>query len=159
MKLSENFTLEEMTVSRTAVMREIDNTPSKKTIENLKKTCEVLEAVRRLLGVPVIITSGYRAPLLNKAVGGSEHSAHMRGFAADFIAPGYGSPYAVAQAIKESGIKYDQLIHEYGNWVHLGLSEDPDMWRSQDLTIANYDSRTDKVPAFRYVMGIHKLKR
>jgi putative chitinase len=71
-------------------------------------------------------------PAVNVAVGGSEKSAHMDGFAIDFTCPGVGVPLEVARKIAASDIKYDQMIHEYGRWVH--ISFDPAL-RKQQLTI------------------------
>lgn len=89
-----------------------------------------LERVRAFLGKPMLVSSGYRSPEVNRAVGGSAVSAHCQGYAADFICPGFGEPMEVAKAIRDSGIVYDQLIAE-GTWVH--LSFDPRM-RRQALT-------------------------
>lgn len=161
MQLTANFTLEEMVVSRTAVVNGIDNTPPKDVIANLRRTCEILEIVRQEIKVPIIITSGYRSPDLNVAVGGSKTSAHMRGLAADFIAPGYGTPYAVCRAILDNGsIPYEQLIHEFGNWIHLGIAEGSSLdWKMEELTIANRSLQVNgelRSP-YTYVKGIHKI--
>ena len=119
-KLSEHFTLEELTVTQ---VRDVDNTPrSGAVIGALKHTAEVMESVRTLLGAKqIIVTSGYRSPLVNKAVGGSLVSAHMTGHAVDFICPGFGSPEAVAVAIRDSDIRFDQLIYEE-TWVHISFA-------------------------------------
>src|SRR4051794_40119984 len=130
--LSTHFTLEEMTASQEAARREIDNTPPPAILENLRVMCEKLEAVREFLGRPMIVSSGYRCPDLNAAIGGARNSAHMTGFAVDFICPGFGSPIDVCRAIEQSGLQYDQVIHEYGRWTH--LSFDPQQ-RQQALTI------------------------
>jgi zinc D-Ala-D-Ala carboxypeptidase len=121
MKLSENFDLSEFTESQVALRRGIDNRPSSSIIANLKITAEGLEQVRALLNAPIIISSGYRCPALNFAVGGSMKSAHISGFAADFIAPKFGTPKQIVQKIQQSEIKYDQLIHE-GTWVHISFA-------------------------------------
>lgn len=133
MQLSRNFTLEELTVSQEAARRGLDNTPGPDEIENLKRLAVLLEEVRLLLGHPILVSSAYRSPKVNSAVGGSKNSAHMAGLAADFTCPGYGSVYEVAARIRDSGIAYDQLIHEYGAWVHIGLSENTQ--RQQNLSI------------------------
>lgn len=114
MQLTEHFTLEEMTVTS---HRDIDNTPSPEVIEKLKYTARGLEHVRILLGVPVLITSGYRCAALNDAVGGSASSQHMQGEAADFVAPSFGSPYEIVSLLQASQLAFDQLIYE-GTWVH-----------------------------------------
>lgn len=130
MNLSKHFTLAELTHSDMAARRGIDNTPTGHALENLKRLAATLEEIRQLLGVPVVVSSGYRSPSVNKAVGGSTVSAHCDGLAADFIAPGFGTPQEVARAIRDSGIKFDQLIFE-GTWVHVSVS--PKM-RRQVLT-------------------------
>jgi len=132
MNLSTHFTLDEMTVSQEAARRGIDNTPSLEIVDNLRWTASLLEEVRELLGVSIIVTSGYRSPKANAAIGGAKNSQHVRGFAADIIAPDFGDPYQVAKAISESSIRYDQLINEFGRWVHISVSEAP---RRQDLSV------------------------
>ena len=122
-QLSEHFTLEEMVISQTAARKGIDNTPTPEIVANLKKTAALLEEVRALLGVPILVSSGYRCPALNKAVGGAKASAHMLGLAADFTAPAFGTVLQVAKKIAASNIAFDQIIHEYGTWVHIGLRE------------------------------------
>lgn len=130
MQLTQHFTLEELTFSSTAARLAIDNTPSLEIVARLTKTAMGLEQVRALLGAPMHIDSGYRCPALNKAVGGVPDSAHVQGYAADFIAPDFGSPLQIARAIAGSGIALDQVIQE-GTWVH--ISFDPRL-RHQALT-------------------------
>lgn len=121
MRLTEHFTLAELTESQVATRRRIDNTPPPRVIENLRRVAELLEEVRALVKRPVIVSSGYRSPALNVAVGGARKSAHVLGLAADIGAVGM-SARDLAQTIAASGIQFDQLIYE-GSWVHLGLSE------------------------------------
>ena len=84
--LSPHFSLMEMTDSQTAVKRGIANVPSEQEIENLRRLCQgTLEPLREALGLPIIITSGYRCKALNNILGrSSKHSQHMAGCAADF---------------------------------------------------------------------------
>lgn len=131
MKLSEHFDLTEFTTSQTASRKHIDNTPSALVTAHLKVTAGRLEAVREMLDHPLIISSGYRSPELNAAIGGVATSAHTKGWAADFICPGFGPPIEICRRIVQSGIEFDQLIEE-GTWVH--LSFDPQM-RGQVLTL------------------------
>jgi hypothetical protein len=126
MKLSPHFHLDEFTDSQTAQRRGLDNTPPPEVVERLKVTAEGLERVRALLGKPILISSGYRSPAVNRAVGGASKSAHVLGYAADFISPGYGKPLAICRAIVGSDIDFDQIIEE-GTWVH--ISFDPRMRR------------------------------
>ena len=137
-QLSHYFTLSEMTISETAARRGIGNKPYPKALESLKRLCAFLDQIREHLGHPIIVTSGYRSPEVNVAVGGSKTSAHCKGMAVDFTCPAFGSPLEVARAISAMGIEYDQLIHEYGTWVHLGLADKP---RRQMLTITKAGTR------------------
>ena len=126
MNLTEHFTLEELTFSPTAERQKINNTPPLEAVAHLTTLAEGLEKVRALLGGPIRISSGYRSPELNAAIGGAKNSAHMSGFAADFVCPSFGSPLDIVKAIAASSIKFDQCIQE-GMWVH--ISFDPDMRR------------------------------
>lgn len=133
-KLTDHFSLAEMTASETAARKGIDNTPSPAIIKNLTRTAQLLERVRVLLGSkPILVSSGYRSPALNAAVGGSKTSAHMQGLAADFICPGFGTPLAICQRLDSLGMEFDQLIQE-GNWVHIGLAAEGIKPRRQVLT-------------------------
>lgn len=132
LKLSRHLTLARLIRSDTARALGIDNTPPPELWDNLRRLAEGLDAVRELLGHPLKITSGYRCPALNRAVGGVEHSQHCQGLAADFVCPRFGPPLAVAQAIAASAIEFDQCILEYGRWVHLSFSATP---RRRVLTI------------------------
>lgn len=117
-QLSPNFSLEELTTTQ---HRELGNTPSPGVLANLTKTAERMEDVRVVLNrQPIHVSSGYRSKAVNKAVGGSPTSDHMTGHAVDFVCPKFGSNYHVARAIQDSGIKFDQLILEYG-WVHISF--------------------------------------
>lgn len=132
MQLSEHFSLSEATYSATAIRLGIDNMPSTLQLQNMKVTAQGLELVRAALGHPIHIDSWLRLPLVNVAVGGSRISAHMDGFAADILCPDFGNPLAVCKAIVAAGIKFDQIIHEYGEWTHISFA--PAM-RGQLLTI------------------------
>jgi uncharacterized protein YcbK (DUF882 family) len=83
MNLTKNFTLKELTYSATAVAKRIDNTPDKKAYENLKKLAAVLQLIRDEAGQAITVSSGYRSPELNAAVGGVPASLHVQGLAAD----------------------------------------------------------------------------
>lgn len=139
MKLSKHFSLEELTFSQTAARLGIDNTPSDEVLENLKHLCSYLEKIREYLGgLGIVVSSGYRCKELNVAIGGAKTSRHMTGLAVDFTVPRYGNPLTVAKAIRDSGIPYNQLIHEYGKWVHLEVipvGMDEKDAKKQDLSI------------------------
>lgn len=135
MQLSPHFTLAEFTVSQTAAREGIDNEPGAAALANLKRLAERLEQVRSLLGCPILISSGYRSPPLNNAVGGAKNSAHMSGCAADFIAPGAGTPLQVAMRIfNRKSIVFDQLINEYDSWVHFAIEPEGVDARREALT-------------------------
>src|SRR5687767_2391133 len=122
-QLTEHFTLAEMTRSTTAVRKGIPNLPSVDNVRALKLLCaKVLEPVREHFARPVIVTSGFRAPRVNVAVGGSGTSQHCLGEAADFTVQGV-SNLEVCQWI-QANLDYDQLIYEFGEagWVHCSYS-------------------------------------
>jgi hypothetical protein len=149
-RLSRHFTLEELTASQTAARRGIDNTPPAAVVRNLRRLAALLERIRRLLGgVPIRVSSGYRCRALNAAVGGARASAHMAGLAADFTAPGYGSVLQVARRIAASSLRYDQLIHEYGAWVHIGLAAPRRKPRRRNLSIFKGTGYLDGIVAKR----------
>jgi len=127
MHLSSHFTLQELTTSQIARRNGIDNTPTPEILLHLKRTALGLEAVRIRLGAPVIVSSGYRCQALERALKRkpptwTSASAHTDGDAADFICPGFGSPSTVVSALMEAGIAFDQLIQEYGEWVHISFA-------------------------------------
>lgn len=125
-RLSPHFSLDEFTVSDTAARRGVANDPPIELMPALKRTAQGLEAVRVRLGcAPIIITSGYRCAALNRMVGGRPMSQHVKGEAADFISPGFGTPLLVVGALRDSGIEYDQLLLEYGRWVHISFADQP----------------------------------
>lgn len=135
--MSRNFDLAQLTASDTARARGIDNHAHPSHLGNLKRLAGLLEEVHAIIGHPLVITSAYRSPALNAAVGGVAHSRHALGLAADFTCPGFGTPLQVAQRLAGSPIPFDQIIHEYGRWVHLGLARDGETPRRQELTICS----------------------
>lgn len=121
MQLTNHFSLEEFTNSDYAIRNGVNNTASPNIIGNLKLTADGLEQVRKLLGKAINISSGYRCPTLNRAIGGVSSSAHVLGFAADFTCKEFGTPTDIVKAIKASDIKFDQCICE-GTWVHISFA-------------------------------------
>lgn len=117
----------EMMRSDTADRRGIDNRCSKEDAERLKKLIEnVLDPLREAYGKPIKVNSGYRCPELNKAVGGSKTSDHMKGCAADIV----GTPNTKAEnkrlfeLVKSLDLPFDQLIDEKNlSWVHVSYRE------------------------------------
>lgn len=121
-QLSQDFELHEFLISQEAARSGLKNVPGKAEIDNLKRLCkEVLQPLRSYLKRPVIVTSGYRAPAVNRAVRGSSTSAHMYGLAADIFVPGM-TVRQLMHTIKGLKLPFDQMIDEYGSWVHVGLS-------------------------------------
>lgn len=124
MKLSQHFTLAELTASNKALQLGLDNTPPPELMPRLVLTAEMLERIRSTLDAPITVTSGYRGPDVNRAVGGVSSSDHTRGHAADIVAPGYGTPYQIAKALAPlvSVLGIGQLILEGvkgKQWVHV----------------------------------------
>lgn len=142
MKLSSNFFLIEFTTSQTASRLGINNTPSPTVIENLKVVADGLEKIRSLLKAPIFISSGYRSLELNRKVGGSPTSDHVYGYAADFTCNKFGTPYEIVKVLKNSGIKYDQILCE-GTWVHISFS--PKM-RQQTLNVTFNKGKATYLP-------------
>jgi len=135
MNISSHFTLEEFTFSDTAARRGIDNTPPAEVIETLRRTAANLELVRSVLGdVAIRVTSGFRCVALNRAIGSKDTSAHVRGLAVDFVAPGFGTPAAICRKIDDSLLAFDQLIHEH-TWVHIAWPAPDRMARREVLTL------------------------
>lgn len=130
MNLSEHFTLEEATYSETAIRNGIDNQPSTLQLENMKTAAKNLELVRAATG-PLRVNSWLRLPAVNVAVGGSKVSSHMDGWAID-VSSSKLTPYQLCMEVKKAGIKFDQMIHEFGRWMHISFA--PEM-RQQELTI------------------------
>lgn len=134
MLLSKNFTLEEMIHSNMAKKLGIDNSlcpiNDHLIIARLDVLCRyVLQPIRDSFGKPVIVSSGYRCPELNKAVGGSLKSQHMDGEAADIEISGV-SNLELATYVKDM-LDFDQLILEnytlgepQSGWVHISWTNE-----------------------------------
>lgn len=136
MQLSPNFSFEEAILSSTALRKGIDNNPPEAVFENMKEVALRMEVVRNLIGSKAIhIDSWYRCTELNEAVGGAWDSAHLLGWAVDFICTVFGSPLEICKFLAASGIKFDQLIQE-GSWVHISFA--PRM--RQELLTKVFDS-------------------
>lgn len=126
MKLTENFTLQEMIHSNTAIAKGIVNMPDANQINFIRELCiNILQPIRENFGVPIRISSGYRSPRLNVAIGGSTSSQHcaLRGAAADIQMDEMN--VEIFNYIKDELI-FDQLIWEFGDndnpdWVHVSF--------------------------------------
>ena len=146
MKLSENFSLLELTKSQTAERKGIDNTPSPTHQANLKSLCaSILQPVRDHFERVVSVSSGYRSPELCTAIGSKTTSQHAKGEAADFEIFGV-SNKELADYINEH-LDYDHLILEYwkesdpnSGWVHCSYSQNHN--RKQYLKAFKIDGST-----------------
>jgi zinc D-Ala-D-Ala carboxypeptidase len=146
MKISEHFTLEELTFSDVAARLGLDNAATAIVITNLGLVATVMERIRTLLGgKPIVVHSGYRSTRVNQAVGGVATSAHCSGLACDFVCHEFGTPYDVAVTIANSDIEYDQLILEYG-WIHVGIA--------QEGLLSRREALTKRSPRAAYEVGI-----
>jgi hypothetical protein len=133
-KLTSNFTLDELLVSQTAARLGLDNTPPPEVVDELARLCQlVLQPLRDAAQRPVVISSGYRANKVNKAVGGARLSAHLYGRAADLIIPGE-TPRATCERIVALNLPYDQVILEFDAWVHVAIAAPGVEPRRQQLT-------------------------
>lgn len=118
------FTLKELTYSDTASQLGLDNTPGVTESDNLIYLVEkLLDPIRERYGAPIIVTSGYRSPAVNEAVGGVATSQHLRGEAADISAGDVTLNKQLFELIRTSGLEFDQLIDEKNyQWVHVSLT-------------------------------------
>lgn len=126
MKLSKNLSLAECTKSQTAKRLGINNEPDEWTTENLRQIAiNVFQPLRDHFGVPIYVSSGYRGPELNRAIGGAKRSQHMEGRALDLDGDVYGSPSnaEIFDYIRKN-LEFDQIVWEFGDednpdWVHV----------------------------------------
>lgn len=138
--LTPHFTLEELTHTE---VRSASNDVPDNLRADLACTALMLEGIRNYLGqikgepVPINVTSGYRSPAVNAAVGGQPGSDHLRAMAADFKAPSFGTPEQICRTLvpvmDELGI--GQVIHEFGRWVHVSTRR-PDKIINRVITIS-----------------------
>lgn len=119
MKLGKYFTLEEMTRSQAASRNGISNQPNNVQLDALKGLVRnVLDPLREAVGRPVNVNSGFRNEAVNRLVGGSKTSQHRFGEAADIVVPGM-SVTTVIQIMRDLKLPFDQVIDEFGSWVHV----------------------------------------
>ena len=126
-----HFTFREFERSDTATRLKIDNRMPELVEAHVVELVDILlDPLREAWGGPLVVTSGYRCPELNKAVGGSETSAHLAGWAADLV-PDSGDPRGVqglvdfaVEWLTAAGLPFDQLIFEHvgsSKWLHIGI--------------------------------------
>ena len=157
MKITENFSLAELTRSDTAKRRGLSNTPNEHELGNITKTAEELEKIRAYIAAPIVVSSCFRSEAVNRAVGGSKTSAHRYGSAADIDAVGYTSPQLAEKILemRDKGlITFDQLILEFpergaGAWVHIGFRWHS-LMRNQVLTAKKVKGKTAYLQGLQY---------
>ena len=140
--------MEEFTVSQTAERFGIDMRPSEIIVDNIRnlvKAC--LQPLRDEAG-PIYVSSGFRPLELNTRIGGSKTSAHVKGNAVDFSVTNM-TPYDVCELIIAMELPFDQVIHEFGRWTHMGVA---DVLRGQKLTAYRKDGKV------RYTHGIIRME-
>jgi hypothetical protein len=150
MKLTANFTLNELTQSETALRKGLDNAPTQDVISALQTLAvNVLQPVREHYGRGVKVNSGYRSPEVNASVGGSKTSDHCKGQAADIEIPGVANAELAAYIRDE--LQFTQLILEFytpgvpdSGWVH--VSYDPANLKKQVMTATKRDGKTVYLP-------------
>lgn len=158
-QVTENFNYLELIDSKTASARGINNIPPEEFKKNLIDSCSNLwQPARDILGVPMKINSGYRSPVLNKAIGGSTTSTHCYGYAIDFVAPKFGTTTEIVKTLvsefTKRGIAWDQIILEFpsspNSWVHLGWKHNSGKQRKQILTaVKDKQGKTIYLPGIR----------
>ena len=124
MRLSKNFSRAEIEHSNTAKRLGISNEMSEKHLESMQRLIDnLIQPMRDAIG-PIRISSGYRSPKLNKAIGGSSRSQHSKGEALDlqFWEKGKMNNRVIYEWVLESGVEFDQMINEFDfSWIHISL--------------------------------------
>ena len=142
--ITAHFTWHDVTFSETAIRHGLDNNPPDDLLPNIQRMARFMEELRLVMGAqPIFISSWFRSPEVNTLIGGSSTSMHMRGLACDCLCPMLGTPLRFAQEIEKSKLDYDQVIHEFGRWVHIGLAEGN---RRESLTAYLQNGKTVYVP-------------
>lgn len=141
------FSIKELTKSATAARKGIKNDPSIEECKSLTALIDrVLDPLREAYGKPIIVTSGYRCPKLNAAVGGSASSQHVKGEAADIrsVADTPEENKKLFDLIVKLGLPFDQLINEYNyDWVHVSFSP---RHRRQKMKAVRINGKTKYMP-------------
>lgn len=133
------FTLQELIRSEVAAKKKIDNTPTFEVVDHLRELTEkVLEPLRAAYGMSINVSSGYRCPELNMAVGGSATSVHQIGYAVDLQVNRSFEEFRdfVVEWFKKTGTRFDQILLERNKatgakWIHIGLYNNAGQQRGQ----------------------------
>lgn len=150
-RLSQNFSLLELVKSNQGTRQGIDNTPSEEVTNNLKTLVKcLLQPLRSKIGAPIVVSSGYRSPELNKAIGGATNSDHCKGYAVDFEV--FGIANDVLFEYIKSNFKFTKLILEFwdeknpnGSWIHVSYNKDD--LKCQCLKAVKQKGKTVYLPA------------
>jgi hypothetical protein len=133
-QISKNFTLEEFQISQEAARQGRPIFVPADLLPDLYRLVDdILQPFREFLGLPIHTLSGYRPPWLNAAIGGSKTSQHMKAQACDFTVIGM-TPAQVCHKVLQSGVPFDQLIHEFGQWTHISVAPRGETPRRSILT-------------------------
>ncbi len=122
-----HFTINELCASRTAAERGIDNSPDAASARRLTLLVDcVLDPLREAWGRPIAVSSGYRCPALNRAVGGAARSQHLTGQAADITAGSSELNRQLFELAQRLRLPFDQLIDErHYAWLHISHADAP----------------------------------
>lgn len=140
MKKIKYFKLSEFINSATANRLGIDNTPSFEVVDNLNRLADYLDNIREKFGKPILVSSGYRCPMLNKAVGGVVNSQHLKGLAADLVCSDIEKLLTIIRETKG----FDQVITEHNKgsksyWIHVSVS--PVFGKPRNQVIINLEKK------------------
>ena len=140
MKKIKYFKLSEFINSATANRLGIDNIPSFEVVDNLNRLAAYLDDIRSKFGKPILISSGYRCPMLNKAVGGVVNSQHLKGLAADLVCSDMEKLLSIIRETKG----FDQVITEHNKgsksyWIHVSVA--PVFGKPRNQVIINLEKK------------------
>lgn len=140
MKKIKYFKLSEFINSATANRLGIDNIPSFEVVDNLNRLADYLDGIRSKFGKPILISSGYRCPMLNKAVGGVVNSQHLKGLAADLVCSDMEKLLSIIRETKG----FDQVITEHNKgsksyWIHVSVA--PVFGKPRNQVIINLEKK------------------
>ena len=143
MKLSKNFSRAEIEHSNTAKRLDISNEMSEKHLEHMQRLIDnLIQPMRDAIG-PIRVTSGYRSPSLNRAIGGSSRSQHSKGMAADiqFVRENEMDNKVIFDTILEIELDFDQMINEFDySWIHISYNKK----KNRKMVLEAYKDYTNK---------------
>lgn len=146
---SQYFKLNEFLISQDAARFGITNTPTDDIINNIQFLCtKILDPLRYKIGKPIVISSGYRSPELNKKIGGAidPPSQHIFGKAADIIIPGMTAKQTMDYILTNTKLPFDQIILEFGAWVHVSFDKEKKLQRGNVLQANIVNQKVDYTP-------------